>query len=499
MADFVSILNPPHASPRLLIGKKGSGKSAFVREVRRRLHEAKVPLLVLKPKDIPCEWPAEPASLGDLTRHSERALLSALGSVLGSQLKGYLSEDQNGLLRLAQESGHRGTDFVQKSLDLLRPIGQALSNVDFEKFAKGLPVPAPKLRQMIEGQLTLPSQLLYLIIDDTDQLASPAEPNQLNRIWSVLLAVRFILEECPHIRAVVTLRTEVWKRMSRHDGGQRDQVDHFRDLIHWLNPDDKAIGAILDRRLDLAAVDLDLTLSQNRYSPFFEGQHVRIPTTDDEFRYWGDFVVKRSRERPRHGVQLISALADTAIAAGRDRVTNEDVETSIVAYSNERIEDLEREVGDECPQLREIIRSFAYMHFDEGGFKLKAETLFKHLAGVPSRFGLRFMNETLQPGRDEHNAFTLWRYLHEIGFLNARALDATKPKGFKHILLQDDASLVSKERWNQVQTLLWEVHPAYRDYLITVQRERALAAEMRKEIAASSLTKEAKRRPRNST
>jgi len=491
MANFVEILNPPHASPRLLIGKKGSGKSAFVRFVKQRMEQADVPLIILKPKDFLCEWPDEPASLGDLTRHSERALLTAIGSVLGSQLNGFITEEQNELRKLAQRAGIQDADFVQQGLRFLKPIGQVLTKIDFEKFASGLPVPPKKLKRLIEAQLASPWQLLYLIIDDTDQLASPSEPNHLNRIWSVMLALRFILEECPHIKAVMTLRTEVWKRMSRHDAGQRDQVDHFRDLIHWLNPDDEAIGAILDRRLDLAAIDLGLNLSSDHYRPFFEGRHVKIPTTDNEFRFWPDFIVKRSRERPRDGVQFISALIDTALESEHKLITSDDVTDSIVAYSNERVEDLEREVGEECPQIREIVRSFAYLQFDEGSFKLKAETLYKHLAGIPSRFGLQFMDKTLHPGRDELNVFTLWRYLHEIGFLNARALDATKPKGFKHILLQDDASLVSKERWNQVQTLMWEVHPAYRDYLITVQRERDLAAEVRKE--------EAGQRPRKSS
>ncbi|MEI7701345.1 MAG: hypothetical protein WCK86_16215 [Planctomycetia bacterium] len=494
LADFAEILTPPFASPRLLIGKKGSGKSAFVRSVQTRPKRAQVPALLLKPKDIICNWPAEPASLGDLTRQAERSLLDAIGTVIGSQLSGYLSSEQNELLKLSQEAGIRDQDYIQKALSLLKPIGQAITKVDFDAFSAGLPVTAQKLKTIIESQLTPEGQLLYLFIDDTDQVASPSAPNHLNRIWSLLLAIRFILEECPHIRAIVTLRTEVWKRLSRDGGGQRDQVDHFRNLIYWLNPEDSNIAEILDRRLDLAKRDLGLTITQDHYFPFFEGQSVKIPTSRDEYRSWSDFVVKRSRERPRDAIQMISALVDAAMKSSRETVTNAEVKDAVLAYSTERVEDLEREVSDECPQIKQVIRSFASVSYDESGFKLKAETLRDHLSGIPSRFGLTFMGIVFRPENDRHNAFTLWQFLHEIGFLNARAPDNRMPKGFRHIMMKDDSSLVSAARWNEVQTLLWEVHPAYRDYLINISSEQEQAKAKQMGRSANSSNRRHRRR-----
>jgi hypothetical protein len=478
ISDLDQILTPPHASPRLLLGKKGSGKSAFVRAMRSRFKKAHIPVLLLRPRDVQAVWPSEPASFGDLIRSAEYAILQAIAIHIGQELTGMLPEELNAFKKLAQEKGNASRDVVQSLLNILRPIGQSISKVDFEKIEAGLPLNGAKLRKTIEKYLETTPQILYLIIDDTDQIAPASQTSHSNRIWALLLASRYILEECPHIRVIITLRTEVWRRMSRDDAGQRDQVDHFRDLIYALNPDDAHIRNIVRRRLELARNDLNLDpTSQNVFKPFFEGGSVKIPTTRDDTRSWDDFVVKRARERPRDAIQLISALLNTAIRSSRDIISNADVDAAILTYSDERVTDLESEVEEECPQLREIIRSFAHLHYDESGFKLKATHLLQHLEGVPSRFGVTLFGKALRPEDNEVAAFQLWKYLHQIGFINPKVSDSSQDRGFRHILVQDDESLVQKERWNQIQTLMWEVHPAYRDFLISVKNDRELSRQ----------------------
>ena len=89
--------------------------------------------------------------------------------------------------------GMKDRDYVQRALKILKPIGQALSDVDFEALSKDLHPTPDELKRLVEAQLGEPPRLLYLVIDDTDQIASPAEPNHLNRIWSLLSATRSIL------------------------------------------------------------------------------------------------------------------------------------------------------------------------------------------------------------------------------------------------------------------------------------------------------------------
>ncbi len=480
MNQLAELMSPPVACPRLLIGKKGSGKSAFARFLRRKLDQGSIPMLYLRPKDIPYDIEGDSHSIGSLTRIAEEALLGAIGAQLGRQLSGVISAEQNQLLRLAQEQGMRKGDMVQSALKVLGQVGQALTSIDFAKMAKGMEEGVEaRLRDAIGRNLGDSGRVFYLLVDDTDQLASPNQPEHLNRIWAMILAARCIAEEFHHVKCIVTLRTEVWRRLCRDKAGQRDQVDHFRDLIFWLNPDDDHIDAIVNRRLDLAKLDLKLNLGQDHYAPFFEGRHVRIPTTEHEFRYWSDFIVTHSRNRPRDGIQLVTALIEAAQSLGASTITSDHLESAMPAFSSERVDDLEREADDECPQIREVVRSFGFVEFDAGAFKLSPNALYSHLKGVPSRCGVSLLGRVLQPHLERESVFALWQYLHEMGFICARTDDASMPRGFRHILLKNDASLVSPARWNDMQNLTWEIDPAYRDYLLSIHRERKLVKDQR--------------------
>jgi hypothetical protein len=40
------------------------------------------------------------------------------------------------------------------------------------------------------------------------------------------------------------------------------------------------------------------------------------------------------------------------------------------------------------------------------------------------------------------------------------------------VTAEDDPDLVSAARWNDMQAITWEIHPAYRDYLIKLVKEK---------------------------
>jgi len=43
------------------------------------------------------------------------------------------------------------------------------------------------------------------------------------------------------------------------------------------------------------------------------------------------------------------------------------------------------------------------------------------------------------------------------------------PKGFRHINFQDDPNFVQKSNWNNMQAATWEIHPAFRSFLLTAK------------------------------
>ena len=75
----------------------------------------------------------------------------------------------------------------------------------------------------------------------------------------------------------------------------------------------------------------------------------------------------------------------------------------------------------------------------------------------------------MRPDFDE-DAVAVLRLLHETGFLNPRVVDRTMPRGFRHILFHDDSNFVKLANWNSMQGARWEIHPAFRTYLIGVKQ-----------------------------
>lgn len=475
--DYLEIITMSPANPRLLVGKKGSGKSAFLRFFQKQMSEGGIPILMLRPKDIALDISdTTDTSLGCLTRIAEQALLKAIGVQLGKNISGLVIKDEDKkLFQLAQSEGYKNEDTIQKILGILAPIGQSFSNVDFKKIASTMHgIKENQIKESVKSTLSGSQKLFYLLIDDTDQLASPTKPDHLNRIWAFLLATRSIMEECDNIRCVITLRSEVWKRLERSEAGQRDQVDHFRDSIHILNPDDLSVRKIVEKRLQLSCVKCKNQEYKDPYVPFFESKRLIIPTTEGEFRYWSDFIVKSSRERPRDSIQLVSMLAKDAKSRKQDKITTDNAAAILEIYSEQRVDDLKREVDEECPQIKEIIRSFAGLQYDYGSFTLKPLTAYEHLSKLPTNFSLKLFGITHSPGKRE-DIFSLWRFLHEIGFLNARKSDQRMKDGYKHIRPEEDPDLVSVSRWNDMQKIAWEVHPAYRSFLIKIHRENSFS------------------------
>src|SRR5262249_20730606 len=149
-------------------------------------------------------------------------------------------------------------------------------------------------------------------------------------------------------------------------------------------------------------------------------------------------------------VQLVSGLADSALVQKRDVIRSEDAEKMMPMYSEERVDDLKRETDTECPQIKEIIRSFSDAEYDIGSFTFSPEAAREFISNIPGRFSVKLFGRALKQDRAD-DGFQLWRYLHEIGFMNARITDKREKRGFRHITPQQEPDLVSPSRWNDMQ------------------------------------------------
>lgn len=470
-STWTNLIVPPAYSPILLVGKKGCGKSILVDFSVDVLSAKGIACAKLKPKDLSLDDVAETASVAQSHAHAYAVLVKAAAIALGERLSGFLNEEEKNILNVAIEAGVARPDLISRAAKFLPRIASAVTDVDISKL---LPEQSKDAINQLDKSLrsalneTKAPKAVYLFLDDTDQVASPARPNQLNRIWGLLLAARELAEFSPEIRLVITLREEVWVRIANDKASQRDQTDHFFNLIRRLDPTNDQLKLIIRRRLDLAKVAAGERGFADRYDSFFEGTRAHMPGSDTQTS-WEDLIVTRSRGRPRDCIQLINTLAKNALENNAEKIQDSEAAGIIKIFSESRVDLLVQETEQELPTLKEVIKSFARRDiYDQGSFKGSGQNIIEHLKTIPSMFSIQLFGTSLKSNIHD-DALKLLSFLFRIGFLGARR---TRPGGnYTHLSPADQPNLVSAINHNELQSIFWEVHPAYRDFLLSHQTD----------------------------
>ncbi|QTN31672.1 ATP-binding protein [Akkermansiaceae bacterium] len=462
--QLASILGAPSGNPRILVGRKGVGKTALLEHLSSVYEEAGVPVLFIRPEDIDTDQIGDKTDIASLKKCIYDSIISSIASKIGVGLKGMLSGDKAALYNEAVSSGKRDASFIANILYVIQTIGKPIADLDGPSLVKKLSPSknSSALSSAMDSYFKSNKTTAYLFIDDTDQIASPEDPSHKNRIWALILALRKISQDCPELKCIATLRTEVWLRLTKNEKGQRDQIDHIRPLIIPMRAPESHMIEIVHRRIHRAAQEIDPYISeQDAFGLFFENSDVKLPTSNNERRSWEAFLIKNSRERPRDTVQLIERLIGSASQRNSSKIGDIDVDRVMSAYSKDKTEDLAVEMGEICSNFLEVVRSFAGKDFD-----WKFEELHSFLSKLPSKFGLYVFGSPLKPEKAE-DALILLSILHESEFINCRVKDKSKPLGYNHINFLDDPHFVQKDRWNELQNTLWEIHPVFRSFLLS--------------------------------
>lgn len=481
--DFVALVTPNLGSPRLIVGRKGSGKSAVLRYCRAQMEAVQVPAFLLTPSDLAPLGVEADRPTAEHKQEAYTKLIRYLAEFIADTTDAGLDLNQRQTLQQVASASVLSPLKLTKAIKLLAEAGKDTTHVngaelfrEAEGYLSESRSEVEALRRSMVGALKQTKRVVYMMMDDTDQLSKIDKPGYLNRFWGFILAARQLASECQNIRILITLRTEVWKRLGLDTRGQRDQMDHVRPLVKNLNPDNSSVGAILDKRLRLSEMHYERTSIRcaKHSTPmecFFEGD-VKIPTAaEDERRSWRSFIVARSRSRPRDAIQLVAALAQEARNEQSTFIRSHHADSAMIPYSEGRVRDVDAEVGIECPNFGRIVESFAVPKLQ---FRMDAETVRSHLKKLPSQFSLSIGGIPLRPGEDE-DVFRLWGLLYESGVLNARVEDESMPEGYRHLDPSRHSSFVAKSNWHEMGRVTWEINPAYRDYLLMRNREMGTA------------------------
>jgi hypothetical protein len=469
--EYADIIAPPVGSPRLLIGKKGSGKSAILDFTLRFLKQSEIPGILIKPMDLDLSAMGESASSGELTRIAYQQLIRAIAITVGEQLYGMTNAANTVLLNEAINAGVKDFDFVAKFSRLLDGFSKPFTSFDFSKLLPSASSEnCKRLERSVKSNIDQSGKAFYILIDDTDQVANPGTRNHLNRIWACILAARELTQKNNQIRCVITLRDEVWRGLEKEGSAQRDQIDHFQPLIYQLNPTIQHVQKIIERRLVLAAQRAGWHGDNPDYRLFFEGDMPRMPNSE-ALSSWPDIIKSRSRERPRDAVQLVEKMVKLALKDTPKKIDDNILSAVMPVYSKERANLVAGEFAAECPVLLEVIRSFAKLQCNHGSFLADSESVKKHLIALQGAFTVTLNGRVLQSSSEE-DIFSLWSLLFEAGFFYPRVSDLRQKEGYRFIRPDEEPGLVTKARWNDIQGVLWEIHPVFRDFLILEQKEQ---------------------------
>lgn len=256
----------------MLIGNKGSGKSALLEYIDLNCHKNNIYSLYLTPDEVLEEDFDEQVSIAMITKKLQKSIVRAIAVKMGENLHGLLNDQDNELFRAAVENGTIDDGMFNKLVHILAPIGTALTEINFNDMSYTTESTTNSFMRAINANLDKREKLFYVLFDDIDQISSASNNNYYDVIWGTILAMQKIATKLPNIRPIITLRTEVWRNVINDANGNRDQIDHIRPMIRNINPGADDIRKILQKRI-LHCVD-DTENIKMAYSVFLKEKDV---------------------------------------------------------------------------------------------------------------------------------------------------------------------------------------------------------------------------------
>ena len=459
--DFYNIIEPIPGTMRILVGNKGSGKSALLERLLKRAVNDQVPAIRITPTDLnelDFEEKISPAKIISIVKAS---VIKHIAIKFGETKKGFMSEEDARFFREAQKNGTAQTTGIDRFCNMIRSIGKEVIDIDFNAICNS-DSNAMNMKSSVKKHLDNNQKVFYVLLDDIDQIASIERTDRNDIIWGVLLAMFSIAQELPNVFPIITVRTEIWRQLTI-DNGNRDKYDQIRNMIYPLKPTREDMIKIVKKRL-LYCVKNDIgeAVTADPYPYFFEGADCKLPSSNQR-RTWDDYFISSSRGNPRDIIQLVNHLIVYAIENQRNQINDMDVENTALIYSEERVRDLISQNQDFCTGLDHIIRSFS----QEEKFDFSSEEIKVHLSNAFGGGNVTINRKTLH-SNDSDDIFTLWDTLNNIGFLNAQTVDNRQTKFYS--FLPYDKYLIRQSRCNDMQKYTWHIHPCYRSYLIDIQK-----------------------------
>ncbi|WP_292433580.1 hypothetical protein, partial [Methylobacter sp.] len=156
----------------------------------------------------------------------------------------------------------------------------------------------------------------------------------------------------------------------------------------------------------------------------------------------------------------VQQLIEKAESNESKKITANHAHDIMLSYAKKRIDNIENEYREICPQIKSIIKDASTDTLHSFG------QLIEILKRCPSSRRIILDNIALKPN-DNDSAISILHVLHMANFINARIdLSITQDEEeYDHITFSKRPDLVSLDNWNEMQKYKWEIHPVFHQYV----------------------------------
>jgi hypothetical protein len=416
---------------RVLVGHKGSGKSALLKMLFLEDKDDDLPSIWLQPSDILNTFETKKVSFPTYIESWKNSLLDVISNQIVQELQPDTMREVSGSV-------------VNTTKALLSLVRQKIDKV----VAGG----SSALQKDVLAKFSN-NNFIRVYIDDLDR-GWEAKKDDINRISALLNAIRDLCGSDNSVQFRIGLRTDVYYLVRTSD----ESTDKIEDKVVWLRWSSQDLLLLFAKRIE--------TFYGNSFdeqkSDSFDVLDTFSKVVERRFQGAGKWsnapihrvLVSLQRNRPRDLVKLLGSSAKDAYQNNSEIILTRNLQNTFAAYSAERLQDIVNEFGTEMPEVKRVLLAMkpTTKEKSEGKpFLFTQDELDKKLAAVLKQISVKFKNGTIATPR------TVGQFLYKIDFIIARKT------------LNDGA--IVRSYFDQSRFLFdqfldfgfsWEVHPAYR-------------------------------------
>lgn len=418
---------------RLLVGHKGTGKSALFKvAISEEKEKRNLPILI-KPDDI-----------AELGKNNENFLLRirqwkyGLIKIIGEKVFNEFDIHDEKITSKLTQFGLKIVSYVADSVNALR------DSVDL----------TPSQKILIDNFLK--SKKIIVYIDDLDR-GWEGKKEDIIRISALLNCIRDMANENPGLLFKVSLRSDVYYLVRTSD----ESTDKIEGSVVWCKWTNHEIFVLLIKRImTFFGEDVDeeklLATPQEHLRFYLDGVMERTFSGRGKWSNVHMYKVLMSliRKRPRDLVKLCSLAAQQAQFADSNIILTSHFQAIFEEYSQGRIQDTINEYKSELPYIEKLLFGMRPSVKEKAtglGYVYTTSQLMTKLNKIIQNNNFKFKNGNQASPKE------LAQFLYKINFLTARKVLETGEIQRKYF---EENRYLSSAFVDYGYD--WEVHPAFR-------------------------------------